>query len=139
MSRVFVCCRCKCAWRSSSARVIKKRDRQSGGHRAVSHLQIRDGGIRGMGRPLSNCPHLKAKMLGLATVLRDNSTSALDYSLFPLVEAAQPIRGLRAATRPIDSSGATLRGEATCQRVFPSSFGRIQKTIVDSPSERTSQ
>ena len=92
-----------------------------------------------MGLPLIQLPSFEGGEAQLATVLRDNGTSALDYSLFPLVEAAQPIRGLRAATRPIDSSGAALRGEATCQRVFPSSFGRIQKTIVDSPSERTSQ
>jgi len=28
---------------------------------AVSHFQIRDGDFRGMGLPLSSCPHLKAE------------------------------------------------------------------------------
>ena len=42
----------------------KKRDRQRGDKRAVSHFQIRDLGLGGMGPPLSSCPHLKTETLG---------------------------------------------------------------------------
>jgi hypothetical protein len=60
----------------------KKRDRQSGGHRAVSYFQIRDEGW-GMG-PLSSCPHLKAGTPGsplylgtMALVLRAKATQPI--------------------------------------------------------------
>jgi hypothetical protein len=97
---------------ASPKQAIKKRDRQSGGHRAVSHFQIRDGGIRGDRSPLIQSVSSEGGHAQLATVLRDNATSTLDYSLIR-AEAAQPIRGFRAATRPIDSSGAALRRPRT--------------------------
>jgi len=56
-----------------------KNETADGGHRAVSHFQIRDRGIRGMGA-LIQLRYLRAQMLGSPIVLRDNGTSALDYS-----------------------------------------------------------
>ena len=63
-----------------------KNETADGGHRAVSHfqirdrgIQIRDRGIRGMGA-LIQLRYLRAQMLGSPIVLRDNGTSALDYS-----------------------------------------------------------
>ena len=47
---------------SPSSQALKKRDRQRGDKRAVSHFQIRDGGW-GTDLPLSSCSHLKADTL----------------------------------------------------------------------------
>jgi len=51
MSRSFCLVRTEARGAKSSARAIKKRDRQRGDKRAVSHFQTRDGGFGGMGRP----------------------------------------------------------------------------------------
>ena len=53
-----------------------KNETADGGHRAVSHFQIRDRGIRGMGA-LIQLRYLRAQMLGSPIVLRDNGTSSL--------------------------------------------------------------
>jgi len=39
-----------------------------------------------MGLPLIQLPSFKGGDAQLATVLRDNATTALDYSLFPLAQ-----------------------------------------------------
>jgi hypothetical protein len=61
---------------------LKKRERQSGGHRAVSHFQTRDGGLGGWVCPLIRSLPFEDAGAQLASVLRDNGTSALAYSVW---------------------------------------------------------
>jgi hypothetical protein len=102
----------------------KKRDRQSGGHRAVSHFQIRDGGFGGWVAPLSSCPYLRAETL----------SSPLYLGTMALVLWIIPIRGLRAARRPIDSSGAAPRRP----RTLSYTHGVGAKQLASAPSHRVS-
>src|SRR3974390_1837936 len=67
----------------SSVRVIKKRDRQSGGHRAVSHFQIRDGGL-GDRSALIQLSSFEGGDAQRATVLRDNGASAFALDSYPV-------------------------------------------------------
>jgi len=64
----------------SSARVIKKARPPIGGHRAISHFQIRDGGFGGW-VALIQLPSFEGADARLAIVLSDNAASALAYSL----------------------------------------------------------
>jgi hypothetical protein len=63
-----------CSRLLQGAQIATLRDRQSGGHLAVSHFQIRDGGIRGMA--LIQLPSFEDGDAQFSTVLRDNGTSA---------------------------------------------------------------